>query len=98
MLLHHLVSKLAIVFSLNDYTVKSLTHYKYTKVAFQWESGFRNLLSKAQMVSPPRNPFSGWIPINKSKSGCHGLPFYRSIGKSEKRFANYSRKHGSSFC
>ena len=53
MLLHHLVSKLAIVFSLNDYTVKSLTHYKYTKVAFHWESGFRNLLSKAQMDFTP---------------------------------------------
>ena len=38
-------------------------------------------------ISPPRNPSSGWISIKKSKSGFHGFPFYRSIGKSEKGFA-----------
>ena len=38
-------------------------------------------------ISPPRNPSSGWIAIKKSKSGFHGFPFYRSNGKSEKRFA-----------
>ena len=38
-------------------------------------------------ISPPGNPFSGWISIKKSKSGFHCFPFYRSIGKSEKGFA-----------
>ena len=38
-------------------------------------------------ISPPRNPSSGWISIKKSKSGFHGFPFYRSIGKSENGFA-----------
>ena len=38
-------------------------------------------------ISPPRNPFSGWISIKKSKSGFHGFPSHRSIGKSEKGFA-----------
>ena len=38
-------------------------------------------------ISPPRNLSSGWISIKKSKSGFHGFPFYRSIGKSEKGFA-----------
>ena len=38
-------------------------------------------------ISPSRNPFSGWIPIKKSKSGFHGFPFYRQIGKSEKGIA-----------
>ena len=38
-------------------------------------------------ISPPRNPSSGWISIKKSKSGFHGFPFYCSMGKSEKRFA-----------
>ena len=37
-------------------------------------------------ISPPRNPSSGWISVKKSKSGFHGFPFYRSIGKSEKGF------------
>ena len=37
-------------------------------------------------ISPPRNPSTGWISIKKSKSGFHGFPFYRSIGKSEKGF------------
>ena len=40
-----------------------------------------------KLISPPRNPSSGWISIKKSKSGFHGFPFYRSIGKSEKGFA-----------
>ena len=26
-------------------------------------------------ISPPRNPFSGWISITKSKSGFFGFPF-----------------------
>ena len=38
-------------------------------------------------ISPPRNPSSGWISIKKSKSGFYGFPFNRSIGKSEKEFA-----------
>ena len=38
-------------------------------------------------ISPPRNPSSGWISIKESKSGFHGFPFYRSIGKYEKGFA-----------
>ena len=38
-------------------------------------------------ISPPRNPSFSWISIKKSKSGFHGFPFYRSIGKSEKGFA-----------
>ena len=38
-------------------------------------------------ISPPKNPSSGWISIKKCKSGYHGFPFYRSIGKSEKGFA-----------
>ena len=40
-----------------------------------------------KLISPPRNPSSGWILIKKSKSGFHGFPFYLSIGKSEKGFA-----------
>ena len=40
-----------------------------------------------KQISPPRNPSSGWISIKKSKSGFHGFPFYRSIGKSENGFA-----------
>ena len=39
-------------------------------------------------ISPPRNPSSGWISIKKSKSGFHGFPFYRSIGKSKKKICN----------
>ena len=39
-------------------------------------------------ISPPRNPSSGWISIKKSKSGFHGFPFYRSIGKSETILVN----------
>ena len=38
-------------------------------------------------ISLPRNQSSGWISIKKSKSGVHGFPFYCSMGKSEKRFA-----------
>jgi len=38
-------------------------------------------------ISPPRNPSPGWISIKKSKSGFHGFPFHRSIGKSVKEFA-----------
>ena len=38
-------------------------------------------------ISPTRNPSSGWISIGKSRSGFHGFPFYRSIGKSKKGFA-----------
>ena len=39
-------------------------------------------------ISPLRNPSSGWISIKKSKSGFHGFPFYRSIGKSRKKICN----------
>ena len=45
--------------------------------------GFRIVQSNAKS----ENPSSMWIPIKKSKSGFHGFPFYRSIGKSEKGFA-----------
>ena len=38
-------------------------------------------------ISPPRNPSSGWISTEKSKSGFFGFLFYRSIGKFEKGFA-----------
>ena len=48
---------------------------------FVWESTVRSI------GSPLRNPSSGWISIEKSKSGFHWFPFYRSIGKSEKGFA-----------
>ena len=34
-------------------------------------------------ISPSRNPSSGQISISESKSGFHGFPPYRSIGKSE---------------
>ena len=47
----------------------------------------RKQISPISQISPPRNPSSGWISIKKSKSGFHGFPFYRSIGKSEKGFA-----------
>ena len=39
-------------------------------------------------ISPPRNSSAGWISIKKSKSGFHGFPFYRSIGKSETILVN----------
>ena len=63
-----------------DQTVKKL------RVRSIGKSGFRFSRSKSR-YSPPRNPSSGWISIKKSKSGFHGFPFYRSIGKSEKGFA-----------
>ena len=47
-----------------------------------WKPDFR--FCNRTRISPPRNPSSGWISIRKSKSGFHGFPFYRSIGKSEK--------------
>ena len=28
-----------------------------------------------KQISPPRNPFKGWISIKKSKSRFHGFPF-----------------------
>ena len=56
------------------------------------KSGFRILKSHAKSenhrkrILPPRNPFSWRISIKKSKSGFHGFPLYRSIGKSKKGF------------
>ena len=58
-----------------------------SKVAFDWEiriSDFAIEREIRKQISPPRNPSSGWISIKKSKSGFHGFPFYRSMGKSEK--------------
>ena len=62
--------------------------------AFDWDLDFQNLNPDfpiereiGKRISPPRNPSSGWISIKKSKSGFHGFPFYRSIGKSEKGFS-----------
>ena len=52
-----------------------------------WISNFAIERDIRKQISPPRNPSSGWISIKKSKSGFHGFPFYRSIGKSEKGFA-----------
>ena len=80
--------------------------YSTLGVAFDWEirikirkSGFPILKwnAKAENGFHLWNPSSGWIAIKKSKSGFHGFPFYRSIGKSEKRFANHSREQRSSF-
>ena len=51
------------------------------------KSGFPDRTRNPKTVSPPRNPFSGWISIKKSKSGFHGFPFYHSIGKSVQGFA-----------
>ena len=57
------------------------------------KSGFRILKWNAKSenrwkrISSPRNPFSWKISSKKSKSGFHGSPFYRSIGKSKKGFA-----------
>ena len=70
--------------------------YSTLGVAFDWEirikirkSGFPILKwnAKAENGFHLWNPSSGWIAIKKSKSGFHGFPFYRSIGKSEKGFA-----------
>ena len=61
-----------------------------TRVAFDWEIRISDFAIEREIrkrISPPRNPSSGWISIKKSKSGFHGFPFYRSIGKSEKGFA-----------
>ena len=74
-LLHHLGSKLAIVFSL-----KSLTIISILRLRSIGNPDFGICYPKRKPISPPRNPFSGWIPITKSKSGCHGFSFYRSIG------------------
>ena len=52
-----------------------------------WISNFAIERDIRKQISPPRNPSSGWISIKKSKSGFHGFPFYRSIGKSERGFA-----------
>ena len=63
------------------------------KVAFDWEIRIWDFEIELEIrvirkrISPTRNPFSGWISIRKSKCGFHRLPFYRSIGKSEKGFA-----------
>ena len=64
--------------------------FLFLSVAFDWEiriSDFAIEREIRKQISPPRNPSSGWISIKKSKSGFHGFPFYRSIGKSEKGFA-----------
>ena len=61
-----------------------------TRVAFDWEiriSDFAIERKIRKRTSPPRNPFSGWISIKKSKSGFHGFPFCRSTAKSEEGFA-----------
>ena len=83
--------------SKNDlYSFVFLLSYLHTwsriKGAFDWE--IRSLNPDfpieheiRKRISSPRNPSSGWISIKKSKSGFHGFPFYRSIGKSEKGFA-----------
>ena len=47
------------------------------------KSGIERKIRK--WISPSTNPSSGWISIKKSKSGFHGFPFYRSIGKIRKR-------------
>ena len=46
--MHHLGSKLAIVFSLKDYTVKGLTIISILRFRSIGKSRFRNLLSKAR--------------------------------------------------
>ena len=61
-----------------------------TRVVFDWEIRISDFVIESEIrkrILPPRNPFSGWISIKKSKSGFHGFPFHRSIGKSEKGFA-----------
>ena len=55
-----------------------------------FEIGFSDFAIEREIrkqISLPRNPSSWWVSIKKSKSGFHGFPFYRSIGKSEKGFA-----------
>ena len=49
-------------------------------------SGFCNRTRNPKTDFTPRNPSSGWISIEKSKSEFREFPFYRSIGKSEKGF------------
>ena len=61
--------------------------YSTLGVAFDWEIQILKWNAKSENGFPLWNPSSGWIAIKKSKSGFHGFPFYRSIGKSEKRFA-----------
>ena len=59
-----------------------------TRVEFDWEIRISDFVIESEIrkrISPPRNSFSGWISIKKSKSGFHGFPFHRSIGKSEGR-------------
>ena len=60
--------------------------------AFDWEihlnPDFPIEREIRKRISPPRNPSIGWISIKKSKSGFHGFPFYRSIGKSDTILVN----------
>ena len=49
----------------------------YIKGAFDWEIRKR--------ISPPRNPSSGWILIENSKSGFFGFPFLSFDWKIRKR-------------
>ena len=56
--------------------------------AFDWEIRISNFAIEREIqkrISLSRNPSSLWI--SKSKSGFHGFPFYRSIGKFKKGFA-----------
>ena len=58
------------------------------KVAeFTWQIELKGALDWEirKLISPPRNPSSGWISIKES--GFHGFSFYRLIGKSKKGFA-----------
>ena len=74
---------------LNDYTVKRSRARSIGKSRFRFNLNpdFPIEREIQKRISPPRNPSSGWISIKKSKSGFHGFPFYRSIGKSENKFA-----------
>jgi len=61
-----------------------------TRVAFDWEIRILDFAIEREIrkrILPPRNPFSGWISIKKSKSGFHGFRFCRSTATSEKGFS-----------
>ena len=69
--------------------------------AFYWEiriSDFANEHEIRKRISPPRNPSSGWMSIQKSKSGFHGFPFYCSMGNPKKDLQNCSREQRCFFC
>ena len=64
--------------------------YLASKAALDWEIRISDFAIEREIrkrISPSRNPFLGWIFIKKSKFWFHGFTFYRSLGKSEKRFA-----------